>query len=550
MKTVIYSIEDVEQAGAVIRAGGLVAFPTETVYGLGANALDADAARRIFEAKGRPQDNPLIAHIADLSMLDALCHDIPDVARRIAARFWPGPLTMALPKREIVPDTVTAGLPTVGIRYPSHPVAQALIRAAGVPIAAPSANRSGKPSPTTFAHVLADMDGRIDGIIRGGDAEVGVESTFIEFAEGKVRILRPGYITPEDLAEVVGAENVEIDGAVLKGLSENEHPRSPGMKYRHYAPSAPVVAVLGNNWDCAREIRRGVRGQVGVAAILCDEYADWIPCETLRVGRYGDYAAQAHRLFDALRELDRPDVRMIYAQCPDDRGVGLAVANRLKRAAGFHVIHARQLFVLGLTGSTGAGKGLVSQTLARTGAEIIDCDAVYHEMLRNDPALLANLRLEFPDAFSGGTLDRKALGRLVFQNEKELRRLNDITHPHIRRRITEILDKLEKRGIRFAVLDAPTLFESGADRFCDVTLGVTADPDVRAARIMERDGLDAEYARLRISAGKPDDYFKNQCDYMIANDGAPEALEQAARNIYQKIIYQQEDRKHGTSGIA
>ena len=357
MKTVIYTIDEIEQAGAVIRAGGLVAFPTETVYGLGADALDADAARRIFAAKGRPQDNPLIAHIADIAMLDALCHDIPDAARRIAARFWPGPLTMALPKRPIVPDTVTAGLPTVGVRYPSHPVAQALIRAAGVPVAAPSANRSGKPSPTTFAHVLADMDGRIDGIIDGGNADVGVESTFIEFSGGKVRILRPGYITPEDLAEVVGAENVEIDGAVLKALAENERPRSPGMKYRHYAPSAPVIAVMGENWDCAREIRRGARTHEGAAAILCDEYADMIPCETLRVGRYGDYAAQAHRLFDALRALDRPDVRMIYAQCPDERGVGLAVANRLKRAAGFHVVNARRVTVLGLTGSTGAGKG-------------------------------------------------------------------------------------------------------------------------------------------------------------------------------------------------
>lgn len=186
-----------------------------------------------------------------MAMLDKLCHDIPEAARRIAARFWPGPLTMALPKRPIVPDAVTAGLSTVGVRYPSHPVAQMLIRAAGVPIAAPSANRSGKPSPTTFAHVLEDMDGRIDGIIDGGSSDVGVESTFIEFVGGKVRILRPGYITPEDLAEIVGAENVEIDGAVRQGLAENERPRSPGMKYRHYAPSAPVVAVLGENWDCA-----------------------------------------------------------------------------------------------------------------------------------------------------------------------------------------------------------------------------------------------------------------------------------------------------------
>lgn len=535
MKTVIYTIDEIEKAGAVIRAGGIVAFPTETVYGLGANALDVDAARRIFAAKGRPQDNPLIAHIADIAMLDALCHDIPDAARRIAARFWPGPLTMALPKRPIVPDTVTAGLPTVGVRYPSHPVAQALIRAAGVPVAAPSANRSGKPSPTTFAHVLADMDGRIDGIIDGGNADVGVESTFIEFSGGKVRILRPGYITPEDLAEVVGAENVEIDGAVLKALAENERPRSPGMKYRHYAPSAPVIAVMGDNWDCAREIRRGARAHEGAAAILCDEYADLIPCETLRVGRYGDYAAQAHRLFDALRALDRPDVRMIYAQCPDERGVGLAVANRLKRAAGFHVVNARRVTVLGLTGSTGAGKGVVSRALADAGAEVIDCDAVYHDMLAHDAALLRDLQDAFPDAFAGGALDRKALGRMVFQDAAALDRLNDVTHPHIRRRIAALLEECEARGVHLAVLDAPTLFESGANRDCDFTLGVTAAPELRAARITARDGLDAAYANLRINAGKPDDYYKNQCDFMIENNGAPEDAVRAALAIMKKV---------------
>ena len=538
MKTVIYTIDEIEKAGAILRAGGLVAFPTETVYGLGANALDADAARRIFEAKGRPQDNPLIAHIADLSMLDRLCHDIPDMARRVAARFWPGPLTMALPKRAVVPDTVTAGLPTVGIRYPSHPVAQALIRAAGVPVAAPSANRSGKPSPTSFAHVLEDMDGRIDGIIDGGNADVGVESTFIEFAEGKVRILRPGYITPEDLAEVVGAENVEIDAAVLHGIGAQEQPRSPGMKYRHYAPSAPVIAVTGGNWDCAREIRRGVRTHTGAAAILCDEYADLIPGKPLCVGPYGDYAAQAHRLFEALRELDRPDVQIIYAQCPDDRGIGLAVANRLKRAAGFHVVEARRVTVLGLTGPTGAGKGVASRTFANAGAEVIDCDAVYHGMLAHDEPLLTDLRTAFPAAFSQGLLDRKALGRIVFQDEIELRRLNEVTHPHIRRRISELLKDCEQREVKLAVLDAPTLFESGADKVCDFTVGVCALPEVRAARIMTRDGLDGEYARLRISAGKPDDYYKNQCDFMIENNGAPVDVERAALAIINKVTIQ------------
>lgn len=531
MKTIIYSVNELNEAGRVLREGGLVAFPTETVYGLGGNALDATAAERIFAAKGRPQDNPLIAHIADIKMLDELCTDIPDIAREIAARFWPGPLTMALPKRDIVPDTVTAGLRTVGIRYPAHPVAQELIRAAGVPIAAPSANRSGKPSPTAFAHVLEDMDGRIEGIVDGGDADVGVESTFIEFLNGKVRILRPGYITPEDLAEVVGAENVEIDPAVLRGIGANEQPRSPGMKYRHYAPSAPVIAVLGDNGACARAILRGVRGKAGAAAILCDEYADLMPCTTIRVGQFGDYAAQAQRLFDALRELDRPEISVIYAQCPDDRGVGLAVANRLKRAAGFHVIEARQMLVLGLTGSTGAGKGVVSQALREQGAAVIDCDRVYHEMLASDEALLGDLRENFPGAFAGGSFDRKALGRIVFGDEAQLARLNSVTHPHIRRKIAELLADLDAAGTACAVIDAPTLFESGADADCDFIIGVTADAALRKVRIMERDGLAEEYAALRIEAGKPDVWYREKCDFMIENNHAPEDAKTAVLDI-------------------
>ena len=540
MKTVIYHTDeaDIARAGAVLRAGGLIAFPTETVYGLGGSALDAEAAGKIFAAKGRPADNPLIAHIADPAMLDVLCHDIPEAARRLAARFWPGPLTMALPKRPVVPDTVTAGLPTVGIRFPSHPVAQALIRAAGVPIAAPSANRSGKPSPTSFAHVLEDMDGRIDGIIDGGEAQVGVESTFVEFAGDMVRILRPGYITPEDLAGVVGADHVEIDGAVLSGLRPEEHPRSPGMKYRHYAPSAPVIAVTGENRDCAREIRRGVRGREGAAAILCDEYADTIPCRVIRVGKYGDYAAQAHRLFEALRELDRPEIKIIYAQCPAERGVGLAVANRLKRAAGFHVVPARRLTVLGLTGSTGAGKGVVSRALRTAGAEVIDCDAVYHELLEKDGALLDALRAAFPGAFAGDRLDRKALGTIVFRDPGKLAELNRITHPFVRRRITAILEEMEARGVRLAVLDAPTLFESGADADCDVTLGVIADPALRTGRIMERDGLSREYAALRIAGGKPDSFYRERCDEIMENNGTAEEAEAGAAAVIHKLLNQ------------
>ncbi len=531
MNTKIFKIEDPAQNGrelaeaaSILRSGGIVAFPTETVYGLGGNALDPAAAAKIFRAKGRPQDNPLIVHIAALSELEVLCHDVPDEAYALASAYWPGPLTMILPKNECIPDETTAGLDTAGIRMPSHPVARALIAACGVPIAAPSANLSGKPSTTSFAHVLRDMDGRVDAIIDGGTSEVGLESTVIEFDSGFARILRPGYITKEDIEAVLGEGKCLIAPGVREHVADSERVRSPGMKYRHYAPQAPVLAVCGKPADAAREIRRRARGQTGCAAIVCDEYAHSLPCETIACGRSDDLRAMAHKLFDALRTLDRPDVRQIYAQCPEETGVGLAVANRLKRAAAFRVVQARRVYVVGLAGPTGAGKSTVCDFFRARGAKVLDCDGLYHEMLENDEALLAAIRGAFPEAFSGDALDRRALGRIVFSDGEKLALLNRTVLPLVAVRSEKEIEKAEADGETMLVLDAPTLFESGLDRACDLTLGVLASKETRIARIAARDGLTEEYARLRVEGGKGDAFYRARCAEIVTNDGDEAAL--------------------------
>lgn len=526
MNTKILTISDVlanakelELAGSIIRNGGLVAFPTETVYGLGGNALDSGASARIYSAKGRPQDNPLIVHICDISQLDDLCHDIPNEARRLAEVYWPGPLTMILPKRDIIPDATTAGLDTAGIRMPSHEIARALIKAAGVPIAAPSANLSGKPSTTSFEHVFRDMNGRIDAIIDGGTSDVGLESTVVEFDQGFARILRPGFITLEDIEAVLGKGKCLVASGVREHVADGEKVRSPGMKYRHYAPSAPVTAICGDSFDVFREMRRRTRGESNCAAIICDEYASRLTCKTISCGKSGDYVSMAHRLFDALRSLDCDDISFILAQCPNENGLGMAIANRLKRAAAFNVVTARHLFVLGLTGATGSGKSVAADLFTAQGARVIDCDQLYHKMLSDDKEMLNAVEKTFPCAFRNGMLDRKALGSIVFADKSMLDLLNTTVLPFVVKKIESIIDCCERSGEHTLVLDAPTLFESGADRLCDEIIAVTAPEEIRLSRICQRDGISREYAEMRVKGGKNDEYYNARCDKVFINAG-------------------------------
>ena len=339
MTTKLLRAEETAEAAALIRRGEIVGMPTETVYGLGGDAGNADAVRAIFAAKGRPADNPLIVHIADLADWAPLVTEIPPLAKALARRFWPGPLTMILPRTDRVPEITAGGLDTVGVRFPAHPVAQELIKRAGVPIAAPSGNRSGSPSPTTAAHMMADMDGRIPAIIDGGSCLCGVESTVISFDDGStVRVLRPGFVTPEQLQTV--APNVIVDEAVLSQLTADTVVRSPGMKYKHYAPKAEVTLVQG---DTRHFIAYLLKNQGdGVYALVFDSDMDYCQKAGILAVPYGDTDEQrAAAFFARLRELDDRGAKAIFVRAPRTDGVGLAVYNRLIRAAGYHVVNTQ-----------------------------------------------------------------------------------------------------------------------------------------------------------------------------------------------------------------
>ena len=326
--------QDIAKAGKLLKDGELVAIPTETVYGLAADALNGEAVANIFQAKGRPMDNPLIVHIADLAQVDDLVAFVPPVLEDLAKAFWPGPLTVILEKSELIPDEVSAGLDTVAIRMPSHPVARAIIKAAGTPLAAPSANTSGMPSPTTAAHVLHDMDGKIAAVVDGGPCEVGVESTVLTLCTRVPRILRPGRVTPEDLFDVLG--DVEVDDAVLGQLAEGAVAASPGMKYKHYSPKAEVYIGDGSAEGFAKLVNE--KDPATTAALVFDGEESLVACRTLPFGAEDDSLGQAEHLFDDLRKADELGVTDIFVRCPSAEGVGLAVMNRLLRAAEFRII--------------------------------------------------------------------------------------------------------------------------------------------------------------------------------------------------------------------
>lgn len=351
METKIIKINDTEkirdeelmEAAEILRAGGLVAFPTETVYGLGANALDEQAARKIYAAKGRPSDNPLIAHISNIRELEPLVSEIPKAGRKLAEAFWPGPLTMVFPKSSIVPYGTTGGLDTVAIRMPSDPVANRLIALAGVPVAAPSANTSGRPSPTTAMHVWQDMNGKIEMIIDGGAVGIGVESTIVDVSDGAPVLLRPGAVTMEMLREVVG--DVAVDPAIQGPPAEGLRPKAPGMKYRHYAPKASLTLVEGDAGAVAETINRLTRkGQAEgrrVGVICTEETKDRYCADILRsVGIRAHEETIAHNLFAVLREFDDQQVDEIYSESFSRDHLGQAIMNRLTKAAGYHVIQA------------------------------------------------------------------------------------------------------------------------------------------------------------------------------------------------------------------
>lgn len=332
------SQNSLKKAGQTIKDGGLVVFPTETVYGLGADATSAEAAEKIYKAKGRPSDNPLIIHIHEPKEAEKYTYTTP-LFYKIADAFMPGPITVIMKTREIIPKTVTAGLDTVAVRCPLHPVARELIKSAGVPIAAPSANLSGSPSPTCFKYAYADMNGRVDMIIDGGECDVGLESTIVKIEDdGSLLLLRPGAITVEDLQTLCAT--VRISDAVLNALKEGQAVLSPGMKYRHYAPKTPLFLLKGDFSERLEYIKK----QKGRNALICyDEeesaFKEIIPSDLIfKFGRKDDLQEQAKALFTLLRDADNVGADAIFATLPQSSGIGMALYNRMIRASGYRII--------------------------------------------------------------------------------------------------------------------------------------------------------------------------------------------------------------------
>ena len=329
------SPQAIHEAAQLLQAGEIVGIPTETVYGLAADATNSAAVKKIFEAKGRPQDNPLIVHISRMEELDKVVREVPQAAIRLAEHFWPGPLTIIMKKSDAIPNTTSAGLDTVAVRMPSHPVAREIIRASGLPLAAPSANLSGLPSPTTAQHTFRDLNGRVPLVIDGGPCEVGVESTVITVAGDKPTLLRPGYITKEQLQDALGCE-VALSSAILNKLAEGEVAASPGMKYKHYSPKANVIILKGTFEEYRAYLAEHAEDGAFAMCYEGEEKLLNLPC--IPCGRADDPASQAHALFAALREADDRNARVVYAHCPAQDGLSMAVYNRLIRAAAFQVV--------------------------------------------------------------------------------------------------------------------------------------------------------------------------------------------------------------------
>ncbi len=505
--------EDIETAARILKNGGLVAIPTETVYGLAANALDGQAVAKIFVAKGRPQDNPLIVHVSSMEEIPPLVEKIDPRLYGLAERFWPGPLTVIMKKSELIPDEVCAGNPTVAVRMPSHPTARAIIEKSGVPLAAPSANASGKPSPTKASHVLEDIDGKIDAIVDGGACSIGVESTVITLATDPPMLLRPGGITPEQLREVLG--EIEISHAVYEKLAEGEKAESPGMKYKHYAPKASVTIIKG---DFAA-YKKFLDAQKGEVCAVCFEGEGKYFDKYIEYGKSNDSLTQAQHIFDALREVDAMGCKTAFVRCPVTVGVGLAVYNRLLRSAAFRVIDLDiDIPVYGLTGQTGAGKSTVGKALEKKGMYIIDTDKLARKAVESKEVINALCTAFGSDIAPDGVLDRKKLAGRAFSDEESTALLNEITHPEITRLTVEEIHKAEKEGARVAVIDAPVLFESPLTSLCDKIICVVADEKARLERIMKRDGISEADALLRMKAQKNEEYYVSRSDIVIRND--------------------------------
>lgn len=392
--------ENISEAAEIIKRGGLVAVPTETVYGLAGNGLDENAVHEIYEVKGRPAVKPLSLMVPDRGAMKGYCEDVPEQAEYLAERFWPGPLTIVLKAKELVPEIVRAGGTTVGLRCPDHPLTLEALRLAKLPFAAPSANPSGAESPKDAAKVMEYFSGRIDAVIDGGPCGIGRESTLIDMSARPYRILRQGALAADDIADAL-VDNMKI---------------------------------------------------------------------------------------------------------------------------------------IGITGGTGCGKTTALETLKDFGALVIDCDALYHELLESSAELINEIDKYFPGAVTDGVLDRKALGAVVFTDEEALRDLNIITHRYIHLELRRRLREWAMQGGTLAAVDAIELFSSGIAKRCCATVGVIADREVRLRRIQQRDGISLEYAMMRVNAQRPNEYFEERCDYILQNNGTREEFSNCCLNLFLEVL--------------
>lgn len=498
---------DIKKAGEILRNAGLVAIPTETVYGLAANALETKAVEKIYIAKGRPSDNPLIVHIANFEDIYELVSDVPPKAKALAEKFWPGPLTIILPKSDKVPSITSGGLGTVAVRIPSDKTALSIITESAVPLAAPSSNLSGRPSPTCFEHVLEDMDGRIDAIVKGEECEVGLESTVITLTTKVPKILRPGRISLEDIEKVIG--KTDIDTAVLNQLEQGKAVSSPGMKYKHYSPKAKITICKQSFADYKKIFETDKN-----ATALCFNGQE-VMAKAVKYGEKYDSISQAKELFSALHKLDEQGFDNVYATCPQLHGVGLAVYNRLIRAAAFRVLEP-DVHIIGLTGTTGSGKSTVADILAQNNAKIIDCDKITKDPSTYTETCLNHLQNAFgSDILKDKVLDRKLLAKRAFETSEKTKLLNEITLPVITEKINRIIQGYKNNGAKIIVLDAPTLFEAKADELCTAIIAVNAPEELRLERIILRDNLTKEQALQRIHAQKPVEFYAQKANWLI-----------------------------------
>lgn len=521
METVFYKITDVEkqqdeikEIASFLKKGEAVAIPTETVYGIAADCFNEEAVSKIFEAKGRPSDNPLIVHVSEIDQVYSLVKEVPEKAKELMEKYWPGPLTVILPKKECVSDRVSGGLPTVAVRMPSHPVAKAIISAAGVPLAAPSANISGFPSPTSFIYVSDDMNGRLPAIVDGGDCDIGIESTVITLANETPVLLRPGAVTLEQLEEILG--EVEVHSAVLNPLENGTAAASPGMKYKHYSPDAKLTVFDSSKDEFIEYLRKypGIYDHV-----MCFEGEEnEIPLPAVTFGKEDDPFSQARRLFDAFRELDSINAKKVLVRSPSKTGVGLGICNRLYRAAGFNIISPKNGMITGITGESGSGKSYVCSLFAEKGYIIIDADNEARKITEKGSPVLKKLVEAFGEDIikPDGELDRRLLASRAFIDYESKNKLDGITHP-------EIVDICRKKAYeeiqkgKNVLIDAPLLFTSGLNKICHRTIKIYAPESIRLERIRKRDAISDEEILLRFSKQTKEADASQNADFILNN---------------------------------